>query len=79
MNNGLNLAMFVEKKLHTGNCSIVIGRLLLEQQCWGDAARALENGLRKGGLENSGEASELLLECYKLMGCRHAVGRWQEN
>lgn len=68
MSNGLNLAVFVEKRLHAGNCSILIGRILLERQRWGDAARALENGLRKGGLEDSGEAHTLLAECYRRMG-----------
>ena len=68
MNNGLNLAVFVEKKLHSGNCSVHIGKILLEQECWGDAARALENGLIKGGLDDSSEASSLLVECYNRMG-----------
>ncbi len=68
MGNGLNLAVFVEKRLQAGNCSVLIGRILLERQRWGDAARALENGLRKGGLEDSREASSLLAECYRRMG-----------
>ena len=67
MDNCLNLVVFVEKKLESGNCSIQIAKILLDQQCWGLAAKALNNGIAKGGLDDTEEASTLLLKCNNMM------------
>ena len=67
MNGCLNFVIFLEKKMHTGNCSIQIGKLLLERQSWGEAARAFDIGIAKGNLEDSMEASTLLRKCHGLM------------
>lgn len=67
MNDWLNFVVFLEKKLQSGNCSIQIGKILMKQQSWGDAARALSNGIAKGNLEDPGEASTLLKKCHDLM------------
>ena len=63
----LNLVVFIEKKLQSGNCSIQIGKILLKQQFWGDAAKALENGIAKGNLDDLSEASALLKKCHGMM------------
>ena len=68
MNDCLNLAVFLEKKLHSGNCSIEIGKILLERQCWGDAVKALSNGIEKGNLDDSSAAFSLLAKCHTIMG-----------
>jgi hypothetical protein len=67
MYDWLNLVVFLEKKLQSGNCSIQIGKILLKQQFWGDAARALENGIAKGNLDDLSEASALLKKCNGMM------------
>jgi hypothetical protein len=67
MNDCLNFAMLLEKKLQSGNCSIQIGKILLEQQSWSDAARALNKGIAKGSLDDSDEASALLKKCQGMM------------
>ena len=67
MNNWLNLVVFIEKKMQSGNCSIQIGKILLAQQLWGDAAKALENGIAKGNLHDLHEASALLTTCHGMM------------
>ena len=67
MENCLNLVALVEKKLKSGNCSIQIGKILLDQQSWGLAAKALNNGIAKGGLDDCDEASTLLLKCNNMM------------
>ncbi|MEH6592328.1 MAG: hypothetical protein V7746_18835 [Halioglobus sp.] len=67
MSDWLNFVVFVEKKMQSGNCSIQIGKILLEQQSWSEAARALNNGIAKGNLEDSSEASVLLKKCQGMM------------
>ena len=67
MNDWLNLVVFIEKKMQSGNCSIQIGKILLAQQLWGDAARALENGIAKGNLHDLHEATVLLRTCNDMM------------
>ena len=67
MNCWLNFAVFLEKKLQAENFSIHIGKILLEQQSWSEAARALNNGITKGKLEDSNEAYVLLKKCHRMM------------
>ena len=67
LNDWLNFVVFLEKKLQSGNCSIQIGKIFLEQQSWSDAARALNNGIAKGNLDDSNEASALLKKCHSMM------------
>ena len=67
MNDWLNLVLLIERKLQSGNCSIQIGKILLKQQFWGDAARVLENGIAKGNLDDLQEASDLLKKCHGMM------------
>lgn len=67
MNDWLNFAVFLERKLQSGNCSIQIGKILLEQHSWSDAAKALNKGIAKGNLEDSSEASALLRKCQSMM------------
>ena len=71
MSDWLNFLVFVERKLESGNCSIQIGRVLLEQGYWGEAARALNKGIEKGNLEDSNEAIALLAQCNRTMGNAH--------
>lgn len=68
MNDCLSFVVFVERKLKSGNCSIQIGRILLERGCWGEAARAFNNGIEKGNLDDSSEALAMLAKCHRLMG-----------
>lgn len=68
MSDWLIFLVFLEKKIESGNCSIQIGRLLLEQGCWGEAAMAFNNGIEKGNLHNSKEALALLAQCHRTMG-----------
>jgi len=80
MNDWLNLVVFLEKKMQSGNCSIQIGRILLDQQSWSDAARALNNGIMKGNLEDPDEASALLEKCNAMMGGSGEVeGCWSKS
>ena len=64
----LNFLVFIEKKCESGNCSIQIGRFLLEQGCWSEAARALNKGIEKGNLDDSNEAYTLLEKCNHALG-----------
>ena len=74
MNDSLNFLVFLEKKMQSGNCSIQIGKILLARQSWGEAARALNIGIAKGNLEDSGEASTLLRQCRGLMSESGKIG-----
>ena len=79
MNDGLNFVIFLEKKMHTGNCSIQIGKVLLERQSWGEAARAFNIGIAKGNLEDSNEASTLLSKCHGQMNESGPLERFQRE
>ena len=79
MNDCLNFVIFLEKKMHTGNCSIQIGKVLLERQSWGEAARAFNIGIAKGNLEDSTEASTMLRKCHGLMNENGTLGVFQRE
>ena len=80
MSDWLNFAVLLEKKLQSGNCSIQIGKILLEQHSWGDAARALNNGIAKGNLEDPNEASALLMTCHGMMnGSGQLESSWRKD
>ena len=67
MNDGLNLALVVEKKLRSGNCSVQIAKALLDRHAWGAAARALKTGIAKGDLDDYEEATSLLRQCRSML------------